>query len=51
MLEKLIKLYNTLKTISTKGDDTKTMAQCLTFLEQMIFEEKAKQVEPSYPEA
>lgn len=39
----LIKLYNTLKTIETKGDDTKTMADCLRFLEQLIATEQTKQ--------
>lgn len=47
MLENLVKLYNTLKTISTKGDDTKVMGSCLTFIEQMIYEERSKQTAPA----
>lgn len=31
----LLKLYNTLATIETKGDSTKTMADCLRFVEQL----------------
>lgn len=42
MVDKLIKLYNTLALIGTKGEDTKTMAQCLVFLEQTIAEEQAR---------
>ena len=33
MKEDLIKLYNTLKLISTKGDDTKIMGKCLEYTE------------------
>lgn len=46
MGEKLVKLYNTLSTIETKGNNTKTMADCLRYLERMI-EEVNKPVEPS----
>lgn len=46
MVDKLIKLYNTLAMIGTKGEDTKTMAQCLVFLEQTISEEQARQQAP-----
>lgn len=49
MPEKLVKLYNTLKLVSTKGEDTKVMANCLAYLEQMIAEAQAKQVEPATP--
>ncbi len=42
MLEKLIRLYNTLLTVETKGESTKTMADCLRFTECMIQEEKSK---------
>ena len=45
MIEKLSKLYNTLLTIETKGENTKTMGVCLQFLEGMIAEEKQKQFE------
>lgn len=43
MIEKLVRLYNTLATIETKGEGTKTMADCLRFVEQMVTEEKNKQ--------
>ena len=35
MVSKLAMLYNTLLTIETKGGHTKTMADCLRFLEQL----------------
>lgn len=38
MLENLVKLHNTLGTVETKGESTKTMCDCLRFLEQMIAE-------------
>ena len=43
MTEKLSKLYNTLLLIETKGENTKVMAQCLQFIENMIIEEKTKE--------
>lgn len=45
MEEKLTKLRNTLFMIETKGENTKTMALCLNYLDQLIAEEqnKAKQ--------
>lgn len=36
MVENLTKLYNTLALIETKGENTKIMARCLQFIEQMI---------------
>lgn len=36
MTENLQKLYNTMLLIETKGDSTKTMADCLRFIEKMI---------------
>lgn len=36
-LEQLVRIYNTLTTISTKGEDTITMAECLTTLRPLIF--------------
>ena len=33
---KLVQLYNTLSTIETKGQNTKVMADCLRFLEDLI---------------
>lgn len=44
MGDKLAKLYNTLALIETRGENTKIMAQCLNFIEQMIQEEKNKPV-------
>lgn len=41
METKLTRLYNTLVTIETKGESTKTMADCLRYIEQMVAEEKA----------
>ncbi len=45
MTEKLLKLYNTLGCIETKGENTKTMALCLGYLEQLIVEEQNKEAE------
>ena len=45
MLEKLNMLYNTLKTIETKGDNTKIMADCLRFIERMAVEAKQQEAE------
>lgn len=42
MSEDLIKLYNTLKLVETRGDSTLTMADCLHFLEQLIERSKEK---------
>lgn len=41
----LSKLYNTLLTIPTNGEHTKTMADCLRFLEQLINYEEPKKAE------
>ena len=38
-MEQLIRIYNTLGMISTKGDDTVLMAQCLVTLKQYIEEQ------------
>ena len=43
MILELTKLYNTLSLIDTRGDNTKTMADCLRFVEQLIADEKKKQ--------
>lgn len=43
MPEKLRKLYNTLALIETKGDNTKLMANCLLYTEQLIAEAAAEQ--------
>lgn len=45
MVEKLSRLYNTLVTVETKGESTKTMADCLRYLEQMVAEEKNKKAQ------
>ena len=36
MKNELIKLYNTLSLIETKGESTKHMAQCLQYIEQLV---------------
>lgn len=41
MKEKLTKLYNTLALIETKGESTKIMAQCLSYVEVLIHESDA----------
>lgn len=43
MVENLQKLYNTMILVETKGNSTKTMADCLRFIEKMIVE--AEQIE------
>lgn len=43
MVIELTKLYNTLSLIETKGDNTKLMAQCLQFTEQLITKERNKE--------
>lgn len=47
MLEQLIKIYNTLTTVSTRGEDTLTMADCLRALRSVVMDmqqaEKAAQ--------
>lgn len=37
-MNQLIQIYNTLTTISTKGEDTLTMADCLRALRKYILE-------------
>lgn len=49
--EQFINVYNALLTISTRGNDTKTMAQVLAIMEQLadtiqVIEEQAPQVAP-----
>lgn len=36
MKTELRKLYNTLMIVETKGDSTKTISDCLRFMEQLI---------------
>ena len=45
MKEQLIQLHTALASISTKGYDTLTMADCLIFLDQLIQEEQVKESE------
>lgn len=45
MNEQLIRIYNTLSIISTKGEDTVAMAQCLLALKQIIEENNNKKEE------
>ena len=45
MSEHLRKLYNTLSLIETRGENTKIMANCLMYIEQMIKDEEEKKVE------
>lgn len=47
MVEKLIKLHNTLVLIETKGENTKIMADCLRFTEQLIAEANTAKVAPA----
>lgn len=41
--EKLVKLYNTINMIETKGRNTKIMAECLGYLERLIKDEQKKE--------
>ena len=45
--EELVKLYNTLSMIETKGESTKIMAQCLQFIEQKANERETHSKMPS----
>ena len=36
MKENLVKLYNTLALVETKGESTKIMAQCMQFIEKLV---------------
>ena len=47
MENNLKKLYNTMLLIETKGENTKIMAECIKFLEQLITEEAKKSSAPS----
>lgn len=50
MKEKLAKLYNTMNLITTKGRDTKIMAECLNYIEKLIEEEQEKEAKGSTEE-
>lgn len=43
--ENLIKLYNTLALIETKGESTKLMAQCMVYVEQLAVDAKNREAE------
>ena len=47
MENNLKKLYNTMLLIETKGENTKIMAECIKFLEQLITEEAQKSSAPA----
>lgn len=42
MEDDLMKLYNTLRLIETKGESTKLMGDCLKFTEQLIKQAQEK---------
>ena len=44
MANELTKLYNTLMLIETKGENTKIMAQCLQYIENLIARMNTKPV-------
>ena len=46
MENNLRKLYNTMLLIETKGENTKIMAECIKFLEQLIAEESKRSATP-----
>ena len=50
MIENLQKLYNTMILIETKGDSTKTMADCLRFIEKMIVEAEQTEQKTEFEE-
>lgn len=45
MVNDLAKLYNTLKMIETKGENTVYMAYCIRFLEKLIAKAKSEETE------
>ena len=47
MENNLKKLYNTMLLIETKGENTKIMAECIKFLEQLIIKEAKKSSAPA----
>ena len=49
--ENLIKLYNTLNLIETKGENTKLMAQCIVFVEHLANEAKISEMEAAKTDA
>lgn len=45
MSNELMKLYNTLMLVETKGESTKTMGTCLQFLENLIAKSQSDEKE------
>lgn len=45
MKENLVKLYNTLSMIETRGESTKIMGECLRFVEELIKKEQESETE------
>lgn len=43
-LEQLIRIYNTLMTIATKGEDTVIMGQCLGAMKEVLIEAQKNSV-------
>lgn len=48
--EELTRLYNTLITIETRGAHTKTMADCLRYIENALARDEAVQESVAAPE-
>ena len=44
MEEKLTRLYNTMLLVETKGESTKTMSDCIRYVEQLIKEQRENKV-------
>ena len=44
MEEKLTRLYNTMLLVETKGESTKTMSDCIRYVEQLIKEQREAKV-------
>ena len=51
MGDSLKRLYNTMLTIETKGESTKTMCDCLRFVENLIVSEQNKETENATEES
>ena len=49
MVNELVKLYNTLLMVETKGESTKIMSDCIRFIEQLINLEKVKEEKTNEP--
>ena len=51
MGDSLKRLYNTMLTIETKGESTKTMCDCLRFVENLIVSEQNKDADKTAEES